>query len=205
MHFKTFVALLFLTPALASPVSSDDDDMAKLDALAESLTMPASTTTTTSVPNSILTVLETAIPDSWYEEILDATSRSALISEIDAGTLPAWYNDLPSSVKAWASAQGGFVENFVGATTAALDDTTTVKDATPATASAINTAAATATQTKASSDSTATSAATSSSETSTASGSASTATSTGGAPVATAGIAMSFAGVAGLLGLAIAL
>ncbi|KAJ5994370.1 hypothetical protein N7451_010094 [Penicillium sp. IBT 35674x] len=205
MHFKTFVALLFLTPALASPVTTDDDDMAKIEALAGSLTMPASTSTTTSVPNSILTVLETAIPASWYEEILDATSRSALISEIEAGTLPAWYNALPSSVKAWASAQGGFAENFVGATTAALDDTTTVKDATPATASAINTAAATATQTKASSGSTATSDATSSSQTSTGSASPSTATSTGGAPVATAGIAMSFAGLAGLLGLAIAL
>lgn len=205
MHFKTFVALLFLTPALASPVSSDDDDyMAKIEALAESLTLPASTSTTTSVPNSILTVLETAIPASWYEEILDATSRSALISEIEAGTLPSWYNALPSSVKAWASAQGGFAENFVGVTTAALDDTATVEDATPATASAINTAAATATQTKASSDSTATSGATSS-QTSSASVSASTATSTGGAPVATAGVAMGFAGVAGLLGLAIAL
>ncbi|KAJ5784491.1 uncharacterized protein N7503_009703 [Penicillium pulvis] len=205
MHLKTFVALLFLTPALASPVTSDDDDMAKIQALAESLPVPASSATTTSVPNSILTVLETAIPASWYEEIMDASSRSALISEIEAGTLPAWYNSLPSSVKAWASAQGGFAENFVGATTAALDDTTTVKDATPATASAINTATATTTQKKASSNSTATSGATSSSETSTASVSPSTATSTGGAPVATAGVAMGFAGVAGLLGLAIVL
>jgi len=204
MHFKTFVALLFLTPALASPVASTDDDTAQMEALAESLTMPAETTTT-SVPNSILTVLETAIPASWYEEIMDPTSRSAIVSEIEAGTLPAWYIALPSSVKAWASAQGGFAENFVGSTTAAADDKTAVDDATPATTSAINTAAATATQTTASSGSTVTSGATSSSQTTTASVSPSTATSTGGAPIATAGVAMSFAGVAGLLGLAIAL
>lgn len=204
MHFKTFVALLFLTPALASPVTTEDDDMAKLEAYAESLTVPADTTTE-SVPNSILTVLETAIPDSWYEEIMDPTSRSEIVSEIEAGTMPAWYIALPSSVKAWASAQGGFAENFVGATTAASDDNTAVADATPATTSAINTAAATATQTNASSGSTMTSDATSTSQKSTASVSPSTATSTGGAPVATAGVAMSFAGLAGLLGVAIAL
>jgi hypothetical protein len=182
--------------------------MAQLEALAESLTVPAETTTS-SVPNSILTVLETAIPASWYEEIMDPTSRSSLVSEIEAGTLPAWYNALPSSVKAWASAQGGFAENFVGATSAASDDTTTVGDATPATTSAINTAAATATQTGATSSDKVATGTVSTSETSTASASASTspstATSTGGAPVATAGVAMSFAGAAGLLGLAIAL
>ncbi|KAJ6095542.1 hypothetical protein N7486_006288 [Penicillium sp. IBT 16267x] len=205
MLFKAFVALLFLTPALASPIASDDDDMAQMEALAESLTIPAETTTASSVPNSILTVLETAIPASWYEDIMDPTSRSSIVSEIEAGTLPAWYIALPSSVKAWASAQGDFAENFVGATTAVSADKTAAEDATPATTSAINTAAATATQTETASSSKVTSGATSTSQTSTASVSPSTATSTGGAPVATAGIVMSFASVAGLLGFAIAL
>ncbi|KAJ5923451.1 hypothetical protein N7454_008696 [Penicillium verhagenii] len=198
MLFKTLAAILFLTSAvaLASPVPTDTPDA---DA------------TVDGIPNSILTVLETAIPDSWYSEIEDPASRSIIISQIEAGTYPAWYNALPSSVKAWASSDDNFAVNFAAVTTATDDGTSATENASPATTSAADTAATTATETKAvaggsvTSGSASASRAASASKTAAASTHPSTATSTGGAAVATAGVAMSFAGVAGLLGLAIAL
>ncbi|KAJ5646475.1 hypothetical protein N7490_002847 [Penicillium lividum] len=196
MHFNTFATLLFLTPVLANPIAASDDSVDGAQAYAESMTIPA-------IPNSILTVLETAIPASWYASIDDPTFRSSVISEIEAGTFPAWYIALPSSVKAWAFSEEG-LNGIIGAATTSSDEQTATATATT---SGVNNAASTATQTAAPSSNAVTSgaASTSKARTSAASVSPSTASSTGGAPVATAGVAMGFAGIAGLLGLAIAL
>lgn len=193
MHLKNLSLLSLSTLALASPIAQDATPSDIV------LTIPR-------VPTSIMTVLETAIPASWYEEVLNPSSRASIISEIEAGTLPAWYNSLPASVKAWATSAGGaFAQEIIGATPTPTatgadngNDSTHAVTATPA-ATAM-TSGAKGQTTKMTSDS--------SSETpaSTAkSSSPSSSTSTGGAPIATAGVAMSFAGAAGLLGLALAL
>lgn len=223
MYVKAFAALLFIAPVLATPVATataeswSDSTDSDLSDYADSLTVP-------SVPNSILTVLETAIPASWYADIMDPSSRSAIMSEIEAGTLPAWYNALPSSVKAWASAQGGFDDNFIGVTDAdsGSGEATAIEPQSTPTTTALNvavtnTAAASMTSEAVSSgvvsssgavstsQASSTGSSQSSSHASSSSATPSSATSTGGAPVPTTGVAMTIAGIAGLLGLAIAL
>lgn len=207
MQFKLLAALLFGATALALPQatgtsssSATDDETALLD----------------SIPTSILAVIETAIPTSWLSEIMDPSSRDSIISEIQAGTMPAWYNSLPSSVKAWATTAGGsFADALLGSSAVATATGMATADANAATGTA-SVAVATATGSSGSAGSSAavssvvlsaSSAATSkaASASSAASSAHASATSTGGAPVATGGVALSMAGVAGILGLALAL
>ncbi|KAJ5774092.1 hypothetical protein N7457_008988 [Penicillium paradoxum] len=56
------------------------------------------------VPDSILTVLATGVPASWYNNLMDPASLSSIMSEASASVYPDWYNALPSSVKAWVTA-----------------------------------------------------------------------------------------------------
>ncbi|KAJ5620633.1 hypothetical protein N7510_004617 [Penicillium lagena] len=53
------------------------------------------------VPASIETVLETAVPASFYQVLENPTSRSSMFSEWHDGNFPTWYQDLPTSVKSW--------------------------------------------------------------------------------------------------------
>lgn len=220
MQFKLLAALLFGATALALPQatgtsssSATDEETALLD----------------SIPSSILTVMETAIPANWWSEIMDPSSRDSIISEIQAGTMPAWYNNLPSSVKAWATTAGAnFAESLLGGSAVATATGMATADANAATGTAsVAIATATASGSSGLAGSAGSSAAVSSlvssapSATTPKAGSASSAapsaassaassahasaTSTGGAPVATGSVALSMAGVAGILGLALAL
>ncbi|KAJ5130307.1 uncharacterized protein N7515_006346 [Penicillium bovifimosum] len=173
------------------------------------------------IPPSIIAVMATAIPASWYSDILDPASRDSIMSDIAAGTLPAWYNALPSSVKAWATAD--FVGGFADASATAESSPTKTAGSSPIeTGSGSQTAAretsASSTETPSSESSTEASSSQVSStavETTTASSTivvSSTATpspssteSTGGAPAPTGAVAMGVAGAAGILALALAL
>lgn len=76
-----------------------------------SITMPAMTAAPTMTmpagasfdmpPPSIESVLATAIPPSYLTALANPTSASSIISEIQHGHYPTWYEQLPSSVKAW--------------------------------------------------------------------------------------------------------
>lgn len=208
MHLNLLAILSLTTLTLASPIAQDTQD-----ATASAIAIPIP-----SVPISILTVMETAIPASWYEEMFNSASRDSIISEIQAGTMPAWYNSLPASVKAWATSAGSdILDGFFGATATATatgtgtaagsgsgaangNDPTHAVTATPVATAATTSGSKTQT-TKTSSGSSASETIASTSKSSTPSSS----TSTGGAPIATVGIAMGFSGAAGLLGLALAL
>ncbi|KAJ5995023.1 hypothetical protein N7481_002000 [Penicillium waksmanii] len=222
MHFKVIPALLMLAPAvLANPVATDAADLSASDTdeLNDALA---------NIPSSILTVLATAIPQSWYMELLDPASQSAFLSEASAGIYPDWYSALPSSVIAWASSAAENGDDFLFGSATATDESASGSTATgsrssarTASASATATATATATQTETDSESSTESSTATNSNTDsttatsdaksseTASNTASSAasstpaseTSTGGAPLATGSVAMGLAGAAGLLGL----
>ncbi|KAF3393780.1 hypothetical protein F1880_005427 [Penicillium rolfsii] len=200
MQFKLIAALLFAGTALAAPQgtssssSTSDDETDLLD----------------SVPSSILSVIATAVPATWLADIMDPASSSSIMSEIEAGTLPAWYNNLPGSVKAWATSAYGI--DLAGTDAASATATTTAASEVAAATGAVSTGSSTGSVESAVSSavSSATSAlaqATSAaaSAASSASSAHASATSTGGAPVATGGVAMSIMGAAGILGLALAL
>ncbi|KAJ5287812.1 hypothetical protein N7478_003498 [Penicillium angulare] len=221
MYVNALAALVLLTPALANPVGSDstdnwsdstDSDLSALSDYADNLIVP-----TVSVPDSILSVLETAVPVSWYEELMDPSSYASIMSDIEAGTFPAWYIALPSSVKAWAISEAEL--DFLSITDAgSISSEATVAPqatakTTPLNVAVTNTAAAIVSSVAPTSDVASSSSAKStshlsseaSSQASSSSAPASSATSSGGAPVPTTGVAMGLAGIAGLLGLAIAL
>ncbi|KAJ5895081.1 hypothetical protein N7495_006772 [Penicillium taxi] len=197
MQYKLLSTLLFIAPALASPVATETESADSLDI-------------DLGVPSSILAVLETAIPESFFTQIEDPAYQSSLESDLAAGTYPAWYNSLPESVKAWATSYDS--DLFGSDVTTTADNTAASTAAATATATGAASSSAVATGTAdstaaASSDAATTgttTGATTSGETATKS-TASSSTSTGGAPAATAGVAMSFAGAAGLLGFALAL
>lgn len=215
MQYKILATLFLATTALAAPAPADS-------------TATASSTDTTDsddsldladVPSSIMSVLATAIPASWYDDLMDPASRSAIVSEAAAGTYPAWYNALPSSVKAWATSN--FDDQIAGATATAdstatqteTADSTAVETGSSTAASQTSNAAETSSNAAETSSNAAetTSASTTSSGSSSDSSSSSTSSSpssthsTGGAPAPTGGIAMSVAGAAGVLALALAL
>lgn len=207
MQSKVLAALFFSTLALAAPAPQGTSDSTVTDGSDSDLGDAAAALS--DVPSSILTVLETAIPASWYNDLANPASQSSMIAEIEAGTMPAWYNNLPASVKAWATSAG---ELGLTAATPTADSADSADSTSGSTGSAAvqTTAASTASGSSGSAAMQTTAASTSSGSTA-ASGSASpsskaaSSTSTGGAPIATGSVAMSFAGAVGLLGLAIAL
>ncbi|OGE58019.1 hypothetical protein PENARI_c001G08429 [Penicillium arizonense] len=223
MHYKVLIPLSLAATALAAPATdatgtsssyetSDDYDVNISYDDSYGLA---------NVPSSILAVLATAIPSSFYDDVLNPASRSAIISAAAAGTYPAWYNELPSSVKAWATSN--FDNEFIGASaTAASDSETAVSSASQTAAgsasetgssavAASNTASQTAssavktTSSSSSASTTSGSASSSDASSSSASASASPSHSTGGAPAPAGGVAMGVAGAAGILALALAL
>ncbi|GIK07123.1 hypothetical protein Aspvir_002778 [Aspergillus viridinutans] len=207
MQSEALVGLLFLlTPALAIPQatsvaysesssSSDSSDSAD----------SSDTVSGASLPADYISVLETAVPSSWEYEMMNPASAAAVMSAAAAGTYPAWYNDLPESIKAVVTALGGFDANIVGET-----GSMTTAASTSSSGHAAETALATAVSSSTGSDAVETQASTQSSATSGAASShksaiPTSASSTGGAPIATGGVAVGVAGAAGLLGLVLAL
>ncbi|KAE8145454.1 hypothetical protein BDV25DRAFT_164659 [Aspergillus avenaceus] len=54
-------------------------------------------------PSSIMSILLTAIPVSYLNELSNPSSRSSMFSEISAGHYPDWYKSLPGDVKTYIS------------------------------------------------------------------------------------------------------
>lgn len=204
MQYKSLAALLFASMAVAAPAEvesrqdSDSDDYGL------------------GIPNSILAVVATAVPSSFWAE---ATNSAALLSQVEQGiasnSWPSWYSSLPDSVKEYVTtAVAGEYPSFFSSVSA---------EATSSGASGSTTATATGTTTTDASSSGATtesttvltgsstSATATGSETASSSGSPSSTTS--GAPESTSsddaaaatGVSLGLAGAAGILGLALAL
>ncbi|KAJ5461284.1 uncharacterized protein N7458_002836 [Penicillium daleae] len=209
MQYKALATLLFATAALAVPAS---DTTISPDDLLDDITMPIMTET---IPSGILSVIETAIPSTWYQALeTDSAFQSSVLNDILHSTYPAWYNSLPNSVKSWATAEGEAEFSALSSYFSGMPTVTPTSgsgsagssshaSSTPLSTGHSSTSASTrltltstATQTKTASGS--------GSSSSSASGSG-TSTSTGGAPAATGGLAISLAGAAGVLGLAFAL
>ncbi|RHZ56292.1 uncharacterized protein CDV56_108032 [Aspergillus thermomutatus] len=191
MQFKSLATVLFAAMAVASPAPAPQATDSSFD-MSDLLG---------SVPSSILAVVATAIPASFISAMANPTSVSSIVSEIEAGTYPAWYSSLPDSVKAWATS-AALAELGADATATATGDSES--------STGSSGAAATATQTSSGSSSstgTASSAQTTSSSSSSASESSSAAASTTSShnAGATGAVAVSFAGAAGLLAVALAL
>lgn len=225
MQYKVLIPLFLTATALAAPApdatgtsssyeTSDDYDNNDSYDYGDSFGLA-------DVPSSILTVLATAIPTSFYDDMLNPASRSAIISAAAAGTYPAWYNELPSSVKAWATSNFDDEVPGASATAASISETAissasqtaagsaseTGSSAVAASNAASQTASSAVKTTSSSSSASATSNSASSSDASSSSASASASPlhSTGGAPAPTGGVAMGVAGAAGVLALALAL
>ncbi|KAJ5818453.1 hypothetical protein N7474_004044 [Penicillium riverlandense] len=196
MQFKLLATFLLSSAALASASEATitgSSDSFETNPDSSSLALPK-------IPHSILTALETAVPPSWFTDMMKPQFRSSVESEAQAGTMPAWYNALPSSVKAWASSEGAMLNGFLGS-----EQTSAVVGATSSNAPATGVPAHNTASTMSTTMSTAAANKTGASGTKKSTPSSSTSTSTGGAPIATGGVAASIAGAAGILGLALAL
>lgn len=215
MLCKTLATLLLAATALATPAPEvtataesfgtdfDNGTIASASSAADAFLAD--------IPDSILSVMETAVPTSWQMDILtDPAFRASVASAAAEGSYPAWYNELPSSVKAWATSVG--VQMFGDLPTATADSAFQTDSSLEAGSSyqgasqtVSQTASNAALTTSAGSSHATTSHSSSSSASASASASASSAQSTGGAPAPTGGVAMAVAGGAGILALALAL
>ncbi|KAJ5603184.1 hypothetical protein N7537_006140 [Penicillium hordei] len=212
MQYKSFTALLFASMAIAAPADTSES--------AEDILSDI-------IPPSIAVVLATAVPTSFWAE---ATNTAAFLSQVEQGIVsnswPTWYSSLPDSVKEYVTtAVEDYYPSFASSISAEITSSGG-SSSSPNTASATSTGASSsgasssgASSSGASSSDTSstdsTSATDSSSSTATgsdaasssasvsASGSAASTTADGGA--APTGIAISLAGAAGVLGLALAL
>ncbi|KAJ9482526.1 hypothetical protein VN97_g10903 [Penicillium thymicola] len=208
MQYKSLAALLFTSMAMAAPADTSES---------------AGDSFSDIIPPSIAVVLATAVPSSFWAE---ATNTAVFLSQVEQGMVsnswPTWYSSLPDSVKDYVTtAVGGYYPSFASSISAEITSSGG-SSSSPSTASATSTGASSSdasssgasssdassstdsTSTDSSSSSTATdSDAASSSASASASGSAASTTADGAA--APTGIAISLAGAAGVLGLALAL
>ncbi|GAQ03891.1 hypothetical protein ALT_1212 [Aspergillus lentulus] len=180
MQFKSLATLLFAALAVANPApapQAGDDLNALMD----------------SIPSSVLGVLMTAIPPSVVAALTDPTQAAGIVQQIEQGQIPDWYNNLPDSVKAWAS-------NAVMAELDGVAPTDTASGSPAATPTgSTTTPALTSSPSVTSSGNTKTTSSGSA-------GAASTTTPTSTPNAAPTGaVAVSFAGAAGILALALAL
>ncbi|KAJ5277961.1 hypothetical protein N7524_004114 [Penicillium chrysogenum] len=178
MQYKSLAAVLFASMAMAAPADTEaalESQAAELEEL---------------IPPSIAMVIATAVPTSFWAE---ATNTAAFLSQVEQGMVsnswPTWYSSLPDSVKEYVTtAVEDYYPSFASSVAA---------EVTASGDSSSSPSAAEATSTDASSSDA------SSSASGSPSGSAASTTADGGA--APTGIAMSLAGAAGVLGLALAL
>ncbi|KAJ5524803.1 hypothetical protein N7494_011453 [Penicillium frequentans] len=207
MQYKTLATLLFATAAIAAPTSEDPT---------------ASEMDTYEIPSSIESVLVTGIPATWLNDFY--TNSDFQVSEISAmenGDYPAWVTSLPSAAEAYFTSEiqaeiseynsqmsamsalsTGDVFTVSGSSSGSSTPLATMTSGAETTSGASSTGSSSdSTSTGSSADTTSTG---SSSSGASSSGSA-TSTSSGGAAAATGGLAMSLAGAAGILGVALAL
>lgn len=90
------------TYALTFPIESNTD-LAKL-ATATDFEMPTAMPGDFKMaPSSIISVLITAVPPSFYSQMGDPDARSSVYKDIHEGHFPDWYKELPNSVKTYIS------------------------------------------------------------------------------------------------------
>ncbi|KAJ9294468.1 hypothetical protein DTO271G3_6736 [Paecilomyces variotii] len=107
MQLKSIAILLFSTIAFAQEGVEKRADESSLN-IAAITSFPSDISfpslPTNSIPPSVLSVLETAVPSSVLDGLAtDSAYRSSYISAIKAGSTPAWYSSLPPDVKAYVS------------------------------------------------------------------------------------------------------
>ncbi|KAJ9252478.1 hypothetical protein DTO207G8_4819 [Paecilomyces variotii] len=107
MQLKSIAILLFSTIAFAQEGVEKRADESSLN-IAAITSFPSEISfpslPTNSIPPSVLSVLETAVPSSVLDGLAtDSAYRSSYISAIKAGSTPAWYSSLPPDVKAYVS------------------------------------------------------------------------------------------------------
>ncbi|KAJ5360152.1 hypothetical protein N7517_009343 [Penicillium concentricum] len=207
MQYKSLATLLFASMAMAAPADTSLEPETGDSELGFDM------------PPSIAVVLATAVPTSFWAE---ATNTADFLSQVEQGIVsnswPTWYSGLPDSVKEYVTtAVEDYYPSFASSIAAQItgsgassskpssaEATSTAASSSGASSSADSTSADSSSTVTDSSSSTATgSDAASSSASASASGSAASSTADGGA--APTGIAMSLAGAAGVLGLALAL
>ncbi|CAI7672803.1 unnamed protein product [Penicillium palitans] len=214
MQYKSLATLLFPSMAIAAPADTSASVEENLSDV---------------IPPSIAVVLATAVPTSFWAE---ATNTAAFLSQVEQGIVsnswPTWYSSLPDSVKEYVTtAVAGYYPSFAssisaeitssggssagpstssatptGASTSGASTSGASSSGAPSSGASSSTDSTSATDSSSSSTATGSDAASSSASVS-ASGSAASTTADGGA--APTGIAMSLAGAAGVLGLALAL
>ncbi|CRL29310.1 unnamed protein product [Penicillium camemberti] len=171
MHYNAF-AIIFATTALADAVDKLQSDATLLSLLTN--------------PTWVIDAINSAEPTAWASSFeYDAAFASSVLIAENAGTMPAWYSDLPESVVVFESTRLEAIQSYEA--TATQDWLTFSLSSTSASATATTTS--TASPISASSSS----------------GSTRSSVSTGGAPAVTGDVFLGFAGAAGILGLAMAL
>ncbi|KAI9726378.1 MAG: hypothetical protein M1834_009041 [Cirrosporium novae-zelandiae] len=203
MYAKTFVALSLSAMVLATPeqeVKREDSELSSLAALVGVTSIPTAGAALSSIEasleaeysallpdESILSVLETAVPSSLLSELENnAAYASSWASEIEAGSTPSWVAALPTNVKSYLESYATELE--AAATSDISAAGSNVASLTSAAGSVLASAASAASSLVASAAS---------------DGSASATSDSGAAP--TKVMAASFAGAVGILGLALAL
>ncbi|KAJ5698655.1 hypothetical protein N7462_000660 [Penicillium macrosclerotiorum] len=213
MNFP-LLALLFSTTVLAKP--ADTADLPAPETITSYVTVTKSTidiVTSTAIaededvrrsmlvsvmealeptyPSWVKSVLATAIPISWKERLSsDPWFADSEVQAEASGMMPAWYSSLPSDVKyIITSDEAVYASRIADITWSSfiISTTTTTPNSSNA-SSSLSTFSSTRGTTS-----------------SIQSKAPETSTSSGGAPVATGGLAISIAGAAGILGLALAL
>ncbi|KAJ5917868.1 hypothetical protein N7454_010243 [Penicillium verhagenii] len=96
-------------------------------------------------PRSFLQEILAVVPMTVVGELMDATSRSSLASELNAGTTPIWYSSLPVEAKSYISVVRLQVQDgAVTATTGLAYETTAASGSSGTAATGTGTATATA-------------------------------------------------------------
>jgi cobalamin biosynthesis Mg chelatase CobN len=191
MHYNP-LALFFAITALAAA-----SDEFSIDPVLESIY---------SVPTWVVEAINSAEPTAWASSFeYDLAFESSVLVAENAGTMPAWYSNLPESVQVFEATKAAAISSY--ARTATQDWFTYSDSSATGTATATTATSTTATSTTATSTTATSTTATSTTATSTSSSSDANASSvsTGGAPTASSDIFLGIAGAAGILGLAIAL
>ncbi|KAI9043354.1 uncharacterized protein KD926_003884 [Aspergillus affinis] len=227
MQYKALSLLALSAVALAAPSPQQNTELEEMPdyeeyvssvGAAASKTDPAGfgVPTDLGVPTSVLAVLVTAMPASFVSQLADPSAVSQLDKDWESGKYPAWYSSLPGDVKDYVSsmyAEYSDASTLPTNTASATDSdksTTAGSGSASATATSTGTSDASSSAAQSSSSKTTGSQTTGSSSASASSSAAETtgsqgATSEGGAPAPTGAMAASFAGAAGILGLAFAL
>ncbi|KAJ5099395.1 hypothetical protein N7532_006396 [Penicillium argentinense] len=222
MQYATLAALFFASAAVAAPApeptaTSTSDSYDDYDDYSDSYGLGGEVPSSIS---SIVMAIESAVPTEWLMSMYTHSGfANAEASRIANGDFPDWVSDVPEVAQTYFEEElQGEASTYLSYIATATDDlfATATDDASSSATDIVGSglrsiATSLVVQTTIGSSSSHSAASTTEASTSgSASGSASptseaTSTSTAGAPAATGGIAMSLAGAAGVLGLALAL